>query len=190
MGKISIRSEINQYLNNLSNLEIHDLSKKTTNILINNNTWNDFSVVLAFLSFGKEFETTPLIELALKQGKKVAVPRIYGKEMKFHYINSLKDKFDINRWEIREPLTSTTFWTPEDGKALMVTPGLAFNKNGGRLGRGGGFYDRYLSEYGDFLTTVGLCFEQQIRDDFPVNEHDYILDAVCSDIQFQSIGLL
>nr|MDA3810291.1 5-formyltetrahydrofolate cyclo-ligase [Spirochaetaceae bacterium] len=130
------------------------------------------------------FQTDFLIKQAFKSNKKVAVPRIYGKDMKFHYINSLNDPFELNKWDIREPLEPTPSWTSADGRALMLTPGLAFSKGGGRLGRGGGFYDRYLSEYGNDLTTVGLCFEQQIREDFPVNEHDYLINAVCSNRSF------
>lgn len=146
--------------------------------------WKDAETILLFLTFGKEFQTDFLIGKALQSGKKVAVPRIYGKVMKFHYIQSLNDPMELNRWEIREPLPSAPFWTPDDGKALMLTPGLAFTEKGERLGRGGGFYDRYLSDYGDFLFTVALCFEEQIRVEIPVDEHDYILDAVCSNQHF------
>ncbi len=159
---------------------IEQYSLETTDLLICHKIWEKENTILVFLTFGKEFHTDTLINRALDSGKKVAVPRIYGKKMKFHYIQSLNDRFEINRWNIREPLPSSPFWTPEDGPALMVTPGLAFNKKGERLGRGGGFYDRFLMDFGNNLSTVAVCFEQQIRDDIPVDKQDYKLDAVCS----------
>ncbi len=181
MDKKNVRKEIYQFFEDISPEKLKSLSFTVTENLTAQDLWQQSHVILAFLTFGKEFETSFLIKKALEEGKKVAVPRIYGKEMKFHYINSLNDNFDVNRWNIREPLSTTPFWLPEEDKTLMVAPGLAFKVSGGRLGRGGGFYDRFLSQFGKSLKTVGLCFEQQIRDDFPVGELDYPLQAVCSD---------
>lgn len=184
MDKKTVRDEIYQFFDELSGAKIIALSRDTSEILSGKKIWYQSEVILAYLTFGKEFETSLLIKKALEQGKRVAVPRIYGREMKFHYIESLSDIFEVNRWNIREPLVHTPIWQPEEGKTLMVTPGLAFQLSGGRLGRGGGFYDRFLSQFANSLMTVGLCFEQQIRDDFPVGELDYPLQAVCSNKKF------
>jgi 5-formyltetrahydrofolate cyclo-ligase len=180
MSKKTIRMEINRFFNSLSEKELETLSLQTTGIIKKTPIWEDSKIILAFLSFGKEFNTEALIKEALLSGKKVAVPRIYDKQMKFHYIESLDDDFEINRWGIREPHESSPCWKGAHGTALMLTPGLAFNKKGGRLGRGGGFYDRFLSSEGEYIFTLALCFEQQIRDDFPVEKQDYIMDAACS----------
>lgn len=180
MDKKTVRREINQFFNRISHKDLAKCSLDTSKILMHHKIWKESDIILAFLTFGKEFETDHLIKEALQSGKKVAVPRIYGKEMKFHYISSLDDEFEINRWMIREPLSEVDFWTPADGDALMLTPGLAFNSKGGRLGRGGGFYDRFLSTRGKNLFTVALCFEKQIREDFPVEPRDYTIDSVCS----------
>jgi len=187
MDKKTVRKEINQFFSSISSDNLLIKSRKTSENLIKQDLWNQSEITLAFLTFGKEFETSFLIERALETGKRVAVPRIYDRKMIFHYISSLDDKFEINRWDIREPLVSAPGWSPSDGKTLMLTPGLAFNNSGGRLGRGGGFYDRFLNIFGKEITTVGLCFEEQIRDDFPVETYDYYLNAICSDVSFSSV---
>lgn len=181
MDKKAVRKEIYKFFQEISSEKLKSRSLTATENLTMQELWYQSDVILTFLTFGKEFETSFLIKKALEEGKSVAVPRIYGKEMKFHYINSLSDNFEINRWNIREPLSTTPFWLPEEDRTLMTTPGMAFKTDGGRLGRGGGFYDRFLSQFGNSLKTVGLCLEQQIRDDFPVGELDYPLQAVCSD---------
>lgn len=181
MDKKTIRKEINKYFNEIPEKELDRQSRNVTDLLIQQEFWNTSRTILAFLTFGKEFETSFLIEQALNQGKKVAVPRICGKTMNFHYIKSLNDDFQLNKWNIREPKTEAPDWTPERGNALLISPGLAFNRSGGRLGRGGGFYDRFLSEHSKNITSLGVCFEKQIREDFPVEKHDCLLDALCSE---------
>lgn len=186
MNKKELREEINSYLKELLPLELDSMSRKVTDCITSEQLWRESSEILIFLSFGKELETKYIIEKALDEGKKVAVPRVYGKEMKFHYLNSLSDKLETSSWGIREPLATSEHWAPGTDQTLMVTPGLAFGLNGERLGRGGGFYDRFLSRYKDRLVTVGICFEEQIRSDIPVAPHDILLNALCSDRRFIS----
>jgi 5-formyltetrahydrofolate cyclo-ligase len=64
---------------------------------------------------------------------------------------------------------------------LIVVPGLAFTAGGHRLGQGGGWYDRFLSERRADCTTIGVCFACQIVDHLPMDEHDVVLDAVVTD---------
>ncbi|MBI9099568.1 MAG: 5-formyltetrahydrofolate cyclo-ligase [Spirochaetaceae bacterium] len=187
MDKKNVRNEIYRYYKGLSEDEIRHYSREATSLMINQKLWLEAQVILIFLSFRKEFHTGSLIEASLDRGKKVAVPRIYGREMRFHFINSLSDEFTLNKWGIREPRESAPLWSQKYKKTLMLTPGLAFNLNGGRLGRGGGFYDRFLSEFGKDIQTTGLCFEKQIRDDFPVGSQDYRIQFLCSNRKFYSV---
>ncbi len=187
MNKKALRDEINRHFLNMNDSTLENLSRRTTEIFVKSKIWNSSDIILAFLSFGKELKTDSIINQAIIEGKRIAVPRIYGKEMKFHYIESLNDNFEINKWDIKEPLRETPVWKDKDGKTLMVTPGLAFSPKGGRLGRGGGFYDRFLSTYGKNIFTAAFCTEGQIRDNVPVEEHDRIMDAVCSDSHFYQL---
>jgi len=72
------------------------------------------------------------------------------------------------------------------GLDLMLIPGLAFSRSGHRLGRGKGYYDRYLDQYRQLpgmrpVTTIALAFKQQIFDNIPTSEHDVIVDLVLFD---------
>jgi len=72
------------------------------------------------------------------------------------------------------------------GLDLMLVPGLAFTRSGQRLGRGKGYYDRYLYRYRQLpdvnaLTTIALAFRQQIVGDIPTSEHDVVVDMVLFD---------
>ncbi|MBB6481048.1 5-formyltetrahydrofolate cyclo-ligase [Spirochaeta isovalerica] len=184
MNKKAIRKEINTLIDNMEDSILTDLSRRVSELVIEQPVWKEAKQILLFLSFGKEFKTDFLIRQALKDQKAVAVPRICGKEMTFHYIKGLDDALETNRWGIREPLAGSPLWNPEKGKTLMLTPGVAFGPEGSRLGRGGGFYDRFLSEKGDVLKTVGLSFEWQFRDDIPMEEQDRRLDGLSTESRF------
>lgn len=184
MDKKELRKQIHSIFRSKTETELDHLSRQITNIMMTEEIWKEKREILLFLTFGKELETRYLISSALEQGKRVAVPRIYGQEMKFHYLNSLEDEMEINRWGIREPFSHREKWVPGDEKALMITPGLAFGLKGERLGRGGGFYDRYLSRFKSSLVTVGICLEEQIKEGIPVNQHDMRLDALCTNRRF------
>ena len=66
---------------------------------------------------------------------------------------------------------------------VMVVPGIAFTARGDRLGQGGGWYDRFLSQVRSECVTIGVCFEPQIVDDLPTEPHDVALDIVVTDEQ-------
>jgi len=85
-----------------------------------------------------------------------------------------------------------TVLTPEPSKTaaapvaprtidVAVVPGLAFAADGRRLGQGGGWYDRVLSQLRTDAVTVGVCFEPQLVDDLPTEPHDIVLDVVVTD---------
>lgn len=64
---------------------------------------------------------------------------------------------------------------------VVIVPGLAFTERGERLGQGGGWYDRFLSRTRDGCTTIGVCFDPQLVDELPTEDHDVVLDIVVSD---------
>lgn len=70
---------------------------------------------------------------------------------------------------------------PADWPDVVVVPGLAFTASGHRLGQGGGWYDRYLTEIRDDCLTIGVCFREQLLADVPVEAHDITVDVVVTD---------
>ena len=147
--------------------------------------WKNAEVVFTYVSFGSEVDTILLIKECLKAGKKVAVPKVLSKtEMEFYYITSIEE-LKAGVWGILEPEAveenrADVSKLPSQAKPLMIMPGLGFDREGHRLGYGGGYYDRYLEKYGvERLWKIGLTFEEQMQDIIVTDEYDVKVDLVC-----------
>jgi len=130
--------------------------------------------VYGYLPYNQEVRTVPLLERALADGKQVAVPKVYGDEMKFIYMTdlSLTEKSDMG---IPEPVADGP--VAEDPTALVLMPGLAFTERGDRMGYGGGFYDKFLAAEPEH-PTVALCYRFQMVEELPTQDHDIPVDLV------------
>lgn len=130
------------------------------------------SVVALFVSLADEPETDAFIE-QLSHHKRVVVPRIEGEEMEFYDIS---EGLHEGAFGIMEPVATTPV---EPSKIdVMIVPGVAFTRHGARLGRGKGFYDKYLS-HNDFRAyTIGVCYPCQVVDKLPTEPHDKVMDKV------------
>ena len=116
-------------------------------------------------------------------GKRTAYPVCFGEGiMEFYYASSDSDFREGIFHGIYEPDTSKCeLAVPSaNNKVLLIVPGVAFGKDGRRLGRGGGYYDRYMEKYsGVLFKTAGFCYDFQITDDCPPAEaHDRAVDIV------------
>lgn len=116
--------------------------------------------IYTYVAYKREVETKELITQAWKDGKRVAVPRVEGKEMNFYYITSM-DQLEESEKGILEP---TTLKEACDEDALMVMPGVAFDKNKNRIGYGGGYYDKYLEAH-PLMKKVAIAYEFQFVDE-------------------------
>jgi 5-formyltetrahydrofolate cyclo-ligase len=114
-------------------------------------------------------------------GKECAYPRVDGERMHLVRVRGLAD-LQPGRWGLREPALGdgSSEVALKDLDVLLV-PGLAFDLNGGRLGRGGGFYDRLLADKGAATLAIGVAFAFQIVPKLPMAPHDVIMDAVVTD---------
>lgn len=118
--------------------------------------YKNCDTIYTYVAYKREVETKGLIEQAWKDGKKVAVPRVEGKVMNFYYITSF-DELEKSDMGIPEPRPVNP---ADDEYALMVMPGVAFDKTMNRIGYGGGYYDRYLEEHTN-LKRLAVAFEFQ-----------------------------
>lgn len=132
--------------------------------------------VLAYADYNHEVITRYIIEEAWKAGKQVAVPKVEGQDMIFYILTDFS-QLKPGYYGIPEPDRGVEAnW--ED--ALMIMPGVAFDRENHRVGYGGGFYDRYLEKHPD-ITTVALAFDFQLMDQVPVEPTDIFPQIVVSE---------
>lgn len=174
MDKQALRSLIRQRKRAMTQLEICAASEDLTRQFLATPLYQQAKTLYGYLPYNQEVRTTPILKQALLDGKQVAVPKVYGDEMRFILLTDL-EQVAPGYAGIPEPIADGP--VAGDPAALVLMPGLAFDKNGGRIGYGGGFYDRFLaSEPGH--PTVALCYAFQMVDEIPMEEFDIRVDCV------------
>lgn len=144
--------------------------------------------IFIYISYDSEINTKDIITRAIKEGKKIYVPRT---EFSTKLMNAVRiENFDNlveSRYGILEPKKDEPFIDPND-LDLIVVPGVAFDKNGGRVGYGAGYYDRYFkrinNENKSKIVKLALAYDFQLMDKVPTDEEDVLIDAVMTEKQF------
>ena len=130
-------------------------------------------VVALFSPLADEPQLWPLVE-RLAGVMRVVLPRVEGEQMNFYAYD--KDSMAIGAYGINEPQRGVPV-RPSEIEAVVV-PGVAFSVDGARMGRGKGYYDRYLSQCGFSALKIGVCYSEQIVSDIPFEPHDVAMDVV------------
>lgn len=153
--------------------------------------WQQAEAVLLFMSMKGEIVTDPLVNEAFMSGKRVYVPRVEGPDLQFYRIRSLCGPWVRGSFGIREPEARNVdrlFYVERpEIRCFVLVPGLAFDPWGGRLGRGKGYYDRFLSSLGSFFSdcyTLGIGMEEQLVDRIPMGSMDRRLKGLCMGERF------
>ena len=159
-----------------------DISESNAGILHNISALPEFIAtrrIFTYLSIGREPDTRKLIELCLSMGKTVAVPYKYNAgEMHFALLDRPAEALETGVFGIPVPADDAVELVPKEGD-LLVVPALCCDEYGYRLGRGGGYYDRYLTEHAFF--SVGLCREALLVDKVPLDVWDKRVSCVITD---------
>lgn len=132
------------------------------------------SVVAAYMAMSGEVD---LRELFGRIDKQWVFPRVRGEDLKFYRVKNLENEMQIGAFGIMEPSDGLEEVAVEDVDVFLC-PGLGFDRNGGRLGRGRGFYDRMLKQAKPEAVKIGVCFPFQIVDKILMEEHDMRMDVV------------
>lgn len=130
--------------------------------------------VFGYMSLAWETGTDEIMERLWEQGIATALPRVCGSSMDFFEVSSFADLSE-GAYHIREPREDRLKVSWPD--ALILVPGLAFSSCGNRLGKGGGFYDRFLATR-PAQKTVALAYEFQITEEIPIDMHDLPVDVI------------
>lgn len=178
MDKKAFRREIAAKKRAMTIDEIKEASARLAEKLFASDYYKNAHSIYAYLSYNQEVRTESIINRALRDGKRVAVPKVFGDDMKFLWIDSLLD-IAPGAYNIPEPIADGP--EADDECALILMPGLAFDPEGHRLGYGGGFYDRYLAVH-HHHKLVALCYDFQMFDHLETEAHDIPVDLVIADI--------
>ena len=174
MDKKELRRSIRERKRAMTEEEIVSRSEKLGVLFAQSEAYKNAKTIYGYLPYNQEVRTVPMLEQALKDGKKVAVPKVYGEEMKFLYLDDLT-KVSKGYAGIPEPIADGP--VADDETALVLMPGLAFDPQGHRIGYGGGFYDKFLAAEPNH-PTLALCYEFQLLPELDTEEHDIPVDTV------------
>lgn len=174
MDKTALRREIREKKKAMSTEEIETRSARLGELFAQTEAYKNAETIYGYMPYNQEVRTVPILEQAIRDGKRVAVPKVYGDIMKFIYLEDLTqvEKSDMG---IPEPVADEP--VAEDQTALVLMPGLAFDKEGHRIGYGGGFYDKFLMAEPNH-PTVALCYDFQMYAHLDTEEFDIPVDLV------------
>ncbi len=174
MDKKELRGRIRALKRSMTPQEIEAKSKVLAELFYETSYYQNASVIYGYLPYNQEVRTTPILERAMQDGKRVAVPKVYGDTMRFIYLEDLS-QVENSSMGIPEPITDGPVADIPD--ALVLMPGVAFDKKGNRMGYGGGYYDKFLSEEPQH-PTLALCYDFQMIEEIPTEEYDIPVDCV------------
>ena len=174
MDKKTLRSQIRAQKRAMSEEEIVRASERLGELFLASEAYQQARTIYGYLPYNQEVRTVPMLERALKDGKRVAVPKVYGDEMRFIYMDDLS-AVEKGYAGIPEPIADGP--VADDTTALVLMPGLAFDPQGHRIGYGGGFYDRFLEKEPGH-PTLALCYGVKMWDHLETEAHDKMVDWV------------
>ena len=179
--KHRIRRELKETAAVFSGSYVSEASRAVCEKVLQSREFREASVIFGYLSFRNEISVDAVFEEALRLGKIVAVPWIVSRsEMKAALLHSL-DNLPLDRYGIRTAPEPVTLVKPETIDLILV-PGAGFSARGHRMGRGAGFYDRFLARVGGF--RLGITCDRLLREEIPVDEYDQPVEALVTETRF------
>ncbi|WP_040215154.1 5-formyltetrahydrofolate cyclo-ligase [Clostridium polynesiense] len=181
LSKKDVRKKIIAQRDILSEEEIRERSEIIKNKLFDIDEYKNAKNIFLFTSFGSEVDTHEIIRQALRQGKRVAVPRVNKetKLMEAKIIDNLEDMAE-GYYGILEPSEAAEEMSPESID-LIIMPGVAFDLKGGRIGYGAGFYDKFLKEVSESTPKIAIAYELQLIEEVPMESYDVRIDGVITE---------
>lgn len=174
MDKKTLRAWIREKKRAMTPAEIEEKSRVLGEKFVQTEAYCQAKTIYGYLPYNQEVRTVPILEQAIRDGKQVAVPKVFGDEMRFIYLTDLT-RVEKGYAGIPEPVDDGP--VADDPGALVLMPGLAFDKEGHRIGYGGGFYDKFLAAEPEH-PTVALCYDFQVLPQLQTEQFDIPVDMV------------
>lgn len=174
MDKAALRKEIREKKRAMTEEQISGASAELMRLFLASDLYRQAKSIYGYLPYNQEVRTVPILEQAIQDGKRVAVPKVYGDEMKFIWMDDLS-AVSTGFAGIPEPTADDP--VADDPTALVLMPGLAFDPQGHRIGYGGGFYDKFLASEPEH-PTLALCYAFQMMEHLDTEAFDKNVDCV------------
>lgn len=169
-----MRTEVRRRKRAMTQQEILERSEDLARQFLETEQYRSARSIYGYLPFNQEVRTRPILEQALRDGKRVALPKCFGKEMRFIWVEGF-DHLEVSAFGAPQPAADGP--AADDSSALVLMPGLVFDRAGNRVGYGGGFYDRFLARE-PLHSTVALCYDFQLVERLECDEFDIPVDLV------------
>ena len=176
MDKKALRAQMRELKRALTAQQIERASAGLAQQLFAHPAYRAARAIYGYLSYNQEVRTLPILRQAQLDGKRVAVPKVFGDTMKFLWLDDLT-AIAPGAYNIPEPIADEP--EADDETALILMPGIAFDPAGHRCGYGGGFYDKYLAAHRQHV-TLALCYSFQMLDHLDTDEYDIPVQYVIS----------
>lgn len=182
MDKKALRKHIIQKRLSLSDAERSYASKTVFQLLISLESVTQATTVSSFVTFGAEIQTDAINHWLLEHKKRLVLPYIspVEKKMTFHEVHTLEELV-LNDFGILEPVPTLHTEVAISEIDCVITPGVAFDNQGYRLGYGGGFYDRFFSLIEKTIPKIGIAFDCQLVESLPVASYDMPINLLITE---------
>ena len=174
MNKKEMRAIIRAKKRAMTETQIVSASRNLGVLFRESELYRNAKSIYGYLPYNQEVRTVEMLEAAIADGKRVAVPKCYGSEMRFIWMDDLS-QVAPGYANIPEPIADGPI--ADDVTALVLMPGMAFDPQGHRIGYGGGFYDRFLADEPNH-PTLALCYGFQMVEHLETESFDIPVDQV------------
>ncbi len=175
--KKKIRQTLLQMRHSITETERNDAENKMLTILKNCDIFKKAKSIHIYISKKYEPKTHKMIKFCWENSKKVSVPCVIpGTFELFHSELNSFDELSIQAFGVSEPSPKKKNATNPESLDLIIVPGIAFDLNGGRIGYGKGFYDRFLAQTRAF--RLALAFDFQVIENIPTEFHDVLMNGI------------
>ena len=183
MDKKELRRYIREQKRHFTPQQLGEMSLDIMSSLLSNSHIQKADAILMYHSLPDEVDTHSALDQLLAMGKKVLLPKVVSEtEMTIHEYTGQDSLLPSEPYGILEPTTPEFSIVNCQLSIVIVVPGMAFDRQGHRLGRGKGYYDRFLSRIPN-IYKIGVCFPFQLIDKVPSEPTDILVDEVLSDIR-------
>ena len=178
-GKTELRKRLKAERARLSVEQVALSSEQVSRHILACDAYRKAQCIMGYLAFGKELSVDAVLRAALAEGKQVLVPLVTSAtEMVPVVLRNMED-FELDRYGIRSVREPAELCEAQ-AIDLVLVPGVAFDREGGRLGMGAGYYDRFLPK-AQSAVLMGIAYDALVQDELPKDEYDVCMQLLASE---------